>query len=192
MKNRDLSSNRTGEVKGDEDAQVKILDATPTQSTSTIKITNSEKPSSPDKYYKVGKDETLFVVAQKNNLTWTEIAAANGLTDPDKIQAGQNLIIPGNDGVNFSLNNDKAQSLQAAVDSGKYEFRLDPVATAKSDVPGVYGLNGDDNFTLTNSSGGNKIVSASRDGSNFLITLNQPVKTGEKGIWVVIKVSPED
>lgn len=43
----------------------------------------------------VQRGETLYRIAQQYNLTAEEIAAANALTDPGQIDAGQTLVIPG-------------------------------------------------------------------------------------------------
>jgi LysM repeat protein len=39
--------------------------------------------------------ETLGIIARKYQVTTGELAAANGITDPSKVRAGQQLVIPG-------------------------------------------------------------------------------------------------
>lgn len=48
-------------------------------------------------YHTVLKGETLFKIGLKYNMVWTKIAEANGITNPDKIYAGQKLCIPASD-----------------------------------------------------------------------------------------------
>jgi LysM repeat protein len=54
-------------------------------------------PSSPSEQcvYTVKPDDTLFSIASQFGTTVSQIAQANGLTNVNEIQAGQNLVIPG-------------------------------------------------------------------------------------------------
>ena len=45
-------------------------------------------------WHTVQRGETLYLIGRKYNFTWDRIAAANGLTNPNKIYAGQVLCIP--------------------------------------------------------------------------------------------------
>ncbi len=160
-------------------------------SSSTIGTSGiSERPSSPKIIYVVNKNETLFEIAQKVNQKWTEIVAANGLEDADKILAGQKLIISENEVVNFTLNNERAKSLQSSVDGGKNLFRLQPEETAKADSTPVYGLEGADVFTLKSKNNNDAVVIVNKEGQSIQINLNQPITSGEKGIWVITSIFP--
>jgi len=44
--------------------------------------------------YTVQPDDTLSSIAERFNTTVEELVAANGMTDPNSLQAGQTLIIP--------------------------------------------------------------------------------------------------
>lgn len=64
--------------------------------------TGAEEPSPPTaptgKTYVIKQGDTLWALAQKNygsGTRWREIANANGITDPTKLQIGQQIIIPG-------------------------------------------------------------------------------------------------
>ncbi len=46
-------------------------------------------------YYTVQPGDTLNSIAQKFGLTWTALATANNITDPNHITPGQQLVIPG-------------------------------------------------------------------------------------------------
>ena len=69
------------------------------------------RPSSPSDTVVVEAGETLFVIGQKVGLSWTVMAEANGI-EADKIQAGQTLIIPKNNQISYTVNQDKASSIQ--------------------------------------------------------------------------------
>ncbi|MFQ3672835.1 MAG: LysM peptidoglycan-binding domain-containing protein, partial [Aggregatilineales bacterium] len=42
--------------------------------------------------------ETLSLIARRYNVSWTALALANGIADPNRIEAGTTLRIPSNDG----------------------------------------------------------------------------------------------
>jgi len=170
------------------------IEATPDSSIKTSSTTKpaptSERLSAPSDTYTVQKNETLFAIAQKFNQTWTEVVAANGLTDANKIMAGQTLIIPQNEVVNFEVNQDKADKLQKAADAGKNLFRLSPEETVKSDAPPVYGINNTDQATLKSKDNGEAVVTIKKEGETYQIKLTQPITKGDKGIWAIISIEP--
>lgn len=166
--------------------------STSTPSSVTKPAASADKPSQPSDTHTIQKGETLFAVAQKNGTIWTELAEANGITDANKIQMGQILIIPKSNQVNFTVNADRANSLQKEVDTGKWPFRLNPADTARSDASSVYGLVVTDNFTLKSEekNNGTASVIGSHGGKNYLIKLSQPTTRGEKGIWAIESIGP--
>ncbi len=162
--------------------------ATPGPQVSTaVSRPATEKPSSPNKTYTIQAKETLFGIAQKQGTTLADLSEANGITDADKIQAGQVLYIPENGQVEFMIDNTKATAIQNQVDQGKTQWRLAPDETARADAPNVYGLKVTDTYTIKNrdDANGTATVQASSEGGNFLITLTQPITKGEKGIWAI-------
>lgn len=152
----------------------------------------SEKPSHPSDTYTIQQGETLFAIAQKQGITLKELSDANGITDTDKIQAGQVLIVPKGGQVSFTIDNTKATELQNSLDSGKILWRENPEDTARSDSPGVYGLKVTDNFVLKDrdNNSGTATVTASQEGKNYLIKLSQPATKGEKGLWAIESIAP--
>lgn len=56
--------------------------------------TNVEAQSGCRAYHTVGRGETLFRIALRYGTTWPILAQANGITNPDRIYAGQVLCIP--------------------------------------------------------------------------------------------------
>lgn len=165
----------------------------PAQSTEVTKAAAaSEKPSIPADTYTVQKGETLFAIAQSQGLNWQDVAEANSITDADKIQAGQILVIPKGGQVAYTIDNTLAIIIQEDVDEGKYQFRLSPEETARYDSPSVYGLQVTDSFNLKdrNNEQGEAQVQASNEDKNYLIKLVQPVTKGEKGIWAIESIKP--
>jgi len=146
-----------------------------------------DRPSSPSDTVKVEPGETMFAIGKRVGITWTEIVAANGLTDANKIKAGQILIVPKNNQVSYTINKTKAQELQASADKGKIAFRLSSLDTAKSDCSPVYGLTTTDSFKVakTDPSSGIATVTATKNSKIYQIDLVQPATKGEKGIWAI-------
>ena len=61
-----------------------------TTTTTTMPPTTTTIPDS----YVIQKGDSLFGIAEMFGLTFAELAAYNGITNPDDIQAGQKLKIP--------------------------------------------------------------------------------------------------
>lgn len=150
------------------------------------------RPSSPSDTVVVAPGETLSVIAGNVGVSWTKIAEANGI-EPDKVQAGQTIIIPKNDQVSYTVNQEKATSLQKDTDAGKDTFRLSAVDTAKSDSSPVYGIVTTDTFTQTaiDETAGTATVSVVHNGKTYIISLVQPVTKGAKGIWAISVIKPQ-
>jgi len=184
-----------------EDTTKKITDeastkeSTETSETKTSTVTQAapsgNRPSSPTDTVTVAQGETLFAIGQKAGVSWTVIADANGI-DANKIQAGQTLIIPKNNQISYTVNQEKAGSLQKETDSGKNTFRLSAAETAKSDSSPAYGLTTDDTFTQgkLDEAAGTAEVTATHGDKTYLISLTQPVTKGAKGIWAIESIKP--
>ncbi len=68
------------------------IEANPTQTP----LPQPEQLSTPTSFvYIVQPGETMYRIALRYNLTVNELASANSITDPTRIDAGQHLIIPG-------------------------------------------------------------------------------------------------
>lgn len=175
----------------------KVTDtATNTKQDTSSEVTSpaplNNRPSSPSKTVTVEAGQTLFEIGQQVDVSWTILAEANGI-NADEIKAGETIIIPENGQVNYTVNQEKAQSLQNDADSGKVAFRLSAVDTAKSDAPTVYGLTVDDVYTQgkVDTSAGSATVTATKDGKTYLIALVQPVTKGDKGIWAIESIKAQ-
>jgi lipoprotein-anchoring transpeptidase ErfK/SrfK len=73
-------------------------------------------------YHTVQRGETLSRIAQLYGISWVDIANANGLTDPSRIYAGQQLLIPGATGTVAST----APAPQAAPVTGQRTHVVQP------------------------------------------------------------------
>lgn len=149
------------------------------------------RPSSPSDTVTVEAGETLFAIGQKVGVSWTAIAEANGV-EADKIQAGQTLIVPKNNQISYTLNKEKAASLQQEADAGKNLFRLSAADTAKSDAPTAYALAATDTFAQIkiDEAAGTAQVTATHGDKSYVVNLIQPVTKGSKGIWAIESIKP--
>lgn len=188
-----ISSEATQAIKSPEvSTQIDTSVATPPPSNITKPASESEKPSHPTDTYKVQPGETLLEISQKNSSTLSAISEANGLDDADKIQAEQVLIIPKNDQVAFTVDNNQVSNLQKQAEQDKVQFRLNPEETSRSDAPSVYGLTVNDEYKLKNKddNAGTATVTGSHESKNYLIKLVQPGTKGNSGIWAIESITP--
>jgi LysM repeat protein len=59
-----------------------------------VKTTAKPGPSEDGKYYIVAKGDNPVSIAKKLKVSQYELLAANGITDPTKLQIGQKLLVP--------------------------------------------------------------------------------------------------
>ena len=161
-------------------------------SATTKPSSSSDRPSSPSQTHVIAQGETLFSIATKYDLNWTELAKANGISDADKIKAGQTLIIPEDNQISYQVDAAKVASIAKQVTAGKSQFRLDPVETAKADAYPAYGLQTASTYALQSkdANAGKAIVLATVADAKYTITLTQPDVKGDKGIWAITLIAP--
>jgi len=70
------------------------LETMPPIRTTTSTTIATTPPTTRPKTYEIQLGEPLFAVAQKFDLSVAELAAFNGITNPDDVQAGQVIRIP--------------------------------------------------------------------------------------------------
>ncbi len=193
FKTKTLEKNSTGSS-----PSPAIQDAVSTQplspspsSTTSIQsnASSSTRPSNPTDTYVVKEGETLYGIANQNGLTLADLTAANGITDPNKVQAGQSLIIPKNGQIAYTVNTTQVTAIEKNI--SKYQFRLDPVQTAQADSSPVYGLQNTDQYTLQakDNTAGTATVTVSKNSQKYLITLIQPDIKGGQGIWAITLIA---
>ena len=59
-----------------------------------VGATTTTSPSTEDEFYLVQQGDSLSAIASSFGVKVDVLMAANGITNPDKIQAGQKLVIP--------------------------------------------------------------------------------------------------
>lgn len=89
------------------------------------------------------------------------------------------------------IDQDRARWLQQETEQGRQAWRLDPLKVAQFDGK-MFGFTSIDQFKLISrvnqgeySGIGEARVEAIHDGQGYIIELIQPVKSGEKGIWLI-------
>ena len=68
--------------------------ASTTGAPSTGDLTTTTTPKLEDEFYLIQQGDSLSAIAGSFGVKLETLMAANGITNPDKIQAGQKLIIP--------------------------------------------------------------------------------------------------
>lgn len=68
--------------------------ASTTAAPAAVGATTTTTPSTDEEFYLVQQGDSLSAIASSFGVKVDELMAANGITNPDKIQAGQKLIIP--------------------------------------------------------------------------------------------------
>ncbi|MEO7397659.1 MAG: LysM domain-containing protein, partial [Ilumatobacteraceae bacterium] len=69
-------------------------DTLPPIATTTTTTTLAPTTTTIPEFHVIQSGETLFQIAETYGLSYAELAAYNGITNPDDIQAGQKLKIP--------------------------------------------------------------------------------------------------
>lgn len=93
------------------------------------------------------------------------------------------------------LENEDYQRIQRAVDQGENLWRLSPVRTAQVVGSASLGLRQNDVYTFveqyidTGSGLQNAVVRVKHRDCRFLVELYQPIRQGNRGIWVVQSVT---
>lgn len=153
----------------------------------------AKMPAKPKEIYVIQKGDTLFPIAQKFSLTWETLAAANSITEPDKIKIDQALVVPKMDDktklpyVEFSPNAD----VLGKAPAGK---RDDPTAIAKTELGPIFGITSGDEFTAK-AQDKTATVSIVRkvEGKtyNYAVSLIKPSQAGWENAWIIEKVSAQ-
>jgi germination protein M len=88
----------------------------------------------------------------------------------------------------FFTSDERAEALQKRVDEGEDEWRKDPLQVAKIEGP-ARGLLPDLDYVLKSESAGKAEVEVVHEGKTYRISLVQPEKQGEGGVWVIGEIS---
>lgn len=191
--NTPLSSSATTSV---EEATTTTTVAGATTTTTAIMAGKdfwAKMPAKPKEIYVIQKGDTLFPIAQKFSLTWETLAAANSITEPDKIKIDQALVIPKMDDktklpyVEFSQNAD----VLAKAPEGK---RDDPAAIAKVELGPIFSIASGDEFTAkTQDKTATVSIVRKVEGKtyNYAVSLIKPSQAGWENAWIIEKVTAQ-
>lgn len=112
----------------------------------------------PGETYTVQKGDTLSGIARRNGTTTSKLAALNGISNPDRIQAGQTLVVPGPPAAPPAAK-PAAQAGEAAAET-KPDTRPGEICETckaadedKDDKPGMVRAGGDANVDVIYSEG---------------------------------------
>jgi len=149
-----------------------------------------------EELYTVKNGDTLFLLSVKYNIAIETLLKANNLQNADQIKVGQVIKIPLYEAGGSSLNLDEAKmkEIQELVDLGSQPWRLDPVEVVKADIPANYGFTALDVYNLIkkDDTQGEAEVEVEKTSANkkttYKVSLVQPVKKGEKGIWAISSI----
>lgn len=144
------------------------------QKSSTTSQTNNTTPQE--------SNQTQSADNQSNQSQSQTPAADSATTTPENTKVGDVTV-----GTVKQGDNNKTQQV---VDSGDQPWRSDPVQVAQADG-GDYGFQLNDDYSLISIDSSTHIakVKVIHQGNTFIIELNQPVKQGNKGIWVIEKIT---
>ena len=160
----------------------------------------SERISTPTETYTVKAGDTLSPIGQKYSIDWERIADANGLKEPFPLQINQVLVIPKltaakTTQVLLTTDPSRARDAQTKSDQGRDSWRTDPLATAKLEQAGLFGLSETADYRLSTpvTDQGTAVVTATRligsSTQTYEIALIQPVTKGTTGIWAIQSVT---
>ncbi|SHF59173.1 Sporulation and spore germination [Caldanaerobius fijiensis DSM 17918] len=83
---------------------------------------------------------------------------------------------------------DWLKDIQNQVDEGKQLWRTDPLSVMRTEG-GIVGFGPNDDFNVVKEGNGFAQVDVSSLGKGYIISLRQPVKKGNSGVWVIDSVS---
>jgi len=88
----------------------------------------------------------------------------------------------------FFTSPERAKALQERVDKGQDAWRKDPIEVAKYEGP-ARGLLANAEYKLVTKGQGTATIEVNSSGKTYTVTLNQPQKQGDGGIWVIKTIS---
>ena len=131
--------------------------ASPSATPSMTRTFSASQPLAvPNEVETLGAGMALSTIATNHGLTVTQLAALNGITDPNKVFEGQTLIIPDdatadNFTILFTLNKQRLAKEQQKIQAGTSSLYADPITAAQTDLRGIYGLAADTPYSTARS-----------------------------------------
>ena len=88
----------------------------------------------------------------------------------------------------FFTSKERAAELQKRIDAGSDAWRKDPLQVAKIEAP-ARGLHPSLDYKLTSKEAGKATVTVKAGDMTYSISMTQPEKQGEGGVWVVSEIT---
>lgn len=85
---------------------------------------------------------------------------------------------------------DQISTWQRAADDGREVWRTDSL-TAAQKLGLSYGFDSTDDFSLESTDADQAVINAIHEGKKYTLTMYQPEKKGDGGIWVIRSISQE-
>lgn len=157
--------------------------------TSARKFSSSQGLSVPNEVETITSGSSLSTIANDHDLTSTELAKLNGISDPNTVYAGQTLTIPddvdsGTYTILYILNTTRLAKEKGKIDAGATSLYSDPITAAQTDTKGIFGLKTDAPFSKSNET--EKSVTLSTTVEDLIFTAT--VEKHESGLWIVKKL----
>lgn len=132
----------------------------------------------------------LVSIATKYGVTISQLAKVNHLVNPDKLFAGQTIIVP--DGVTetdytvlYTLNENRLTSEKKRVASGSKSIYQDPITATLADTKSLFGIAADSPFS-TNASESGTSVTLTTSNDSWFISVGLEKLTD--GFWIIKRV----
>jgi hypothetical protein len=164
---------------------------TPTASASaTQTFTENQALSQPNDQQKIPEGGSLLSLISGRTITVSELAKLNGIGDPNKVLAGQKIIIP--DDVSsdtytilFIINQNRLKKEQQKITSGSTSIYSDAVTAAQADAKGIYSLASDTPYSQSNATETDVTLSTTDDARIVTISMEKQ----SSGLWSIKKLT---
>jgi LysM repeat protein len=164
---------------------------TPSATASTTQtFSENQALSQPNDQQKIPEGGSLLSLLSGRTITVSELAKLNGIGDPNKVQAGQKIIIP--DDVSsdtytilFIINQNRLKKEQQKITSGATSIYSDAVTAAQADAKGIYGLVSDTPYSQSNVTETGVTLSTTDDARIVTIMMEKQAS----GLWTIKKLT---
>ncbi len=162
----------------------------PSASPTTSRIFKDIQPLSlPGEVETIATGGSLFAIAQAHSIATSELAKLNGITDVDKVYAGQVIIIPDSaDNFTYTFlfvtNPNRLTKEKQKLAAGGSSLYSDSITAAQTDTKGIYGLTSDTAFTKLNEKDTAVTLTATLDTGTVTLSMEK----NEANLWLTKKM----
>lgn len=166
------------------------LTPTPLPSITPKPFNESQNLSLPNRVETVGIGGNLVSIASKYGVTISQLTKINNLANPDKLLAGQTIIIP--DSVTdtdytilYTLNENRLTSEKKRIITGTKSIYQDPITATLADANSLFGIASDAPFS-TNSNELGTAVTLTTTNDTWFIAVGLEKLTD--GFWTIKRI----